>query len=92
MDNIEKYHELYGVAFKILKRYLADMDRADEHWFDRFRSEFQMLYEKYIELDKELVYQFCNLSVLFLYREYENLPRPEREAEQMDIFSLGKGA
>ena len=95
MDNIEKYHELYGMAFKILKRYLADMDRADAAWFNRFRNEFQILYEQYMELDKDLVYLFCNLSVFFLYREYDKLRASVEEiseARQLSILDFMKGA
>lgn len=72
MDNIEKYHELYGTAFMILKRYLADLDHADAEWFNRLRDDYQVLYEKYRDIDKELVLTLVNTSVFFVYREYEN--------------------
>ena len=94
MENIEKYHELYGMAVMILKRYLKDMDHADAAWFGRFRDEFQILYEKYRDLNKELVLQLCNTTVFFLYREYEaRLAAMEENNEnrQMNITDLRRG-
>ena len=90
----KRYYELYTMLWKLLRKALSGMTTTTnmEKFADDIREEALVLLEEYRDLDYEAVYGLANSTVILFNRAYDNLPRPEREAEQMDIFSLGKGA
>lgn len=90
----KRYYELYTMLWKLLRKALSGMTTTTnmEKFANDIREEALVLLEEYRDLDYEAVYGLANSTVILFNRAYENLPRPEREAEQMDIFSLGKGA
>ena len=90
----KRYYELYTMLWKLLRKALSGMTTTTnmEKFADDIREEALVLLEEYRDLDYEAVYGLSNSTMILFYRAYESLPRPEREAEQLDIFSLGKGA
>lgn len=88
----KKYYTLYGLLWKLLHRGLTGMTKTTdmEKFADELRTEAQAVYEAHRELDRDAVLCLVDNTLKLFYRAYENLPRPEREAEQMDIFTIGK--
>lgn len=89
---LEPYYTLYGVLWKLLRRGLTGMTKTTdmEKFADELRTEAQAVYEAHRELNRDAVLCLVDNTLKLFYRAYESLPRPEREAEQMDIFTIGK--
>ena len=90
----KRYYELFTMCWKILRRGLREMTTTPDpaKLAGELRTEGQMLYEQYRDLCPDAVFKIIDNTLLMFYRAYEDLPRPEREPEQMDIFDLGKEA
>ena len=88
----KRYYELYTMLWKLLRKALSGMTTTTnmEKFANDIREEALVLLEEYHDLDYEAVYGLTNSTVILFNRAYESLPQPEREAEQMDIFTIGK--
>ena len=89
-EQIEKYFELYTLCWKLLRRGLSEMtDTPDPAKLaDDLRTEGQAIYENYRDIGKDTVYALVNTTLHIFYRAYEDLPKPERDSEQMTIFEM----
>ena len=88
----KRYYELFTMCWKILRQGLREMTTTPDpaKLAGELRTEGQVLYEQYRDLCPKAVYNIIDNTLLMFYRAYDDLPRPEREPEQMDIFDLGK--
>lgn len=90
----QRYYELFTMCWKILRRGLREMTTTSDpaKLADDLRAEGLVLLGEYRDLHPEAVLGIIDNTLKLFYKAYEDLPRPEREPEQMDIFSIGKEA
>lgn len=93
-NEIQKYYEFYTLTWKLLRRALNGMTTTSDpvRFANDIRSEATVIYEKYKDLGREPILTILTQTLQLFYSAYENLPRPDREPEQMDIFALEKVA
>lgn len=93
-NEIQKYYEFYTLTWKLLRRALNGMATTSDpvQFANDIRSEATVIYEKYKDLGRETVLTILTQTLQLFYSAYENLPCPDREPVQMDIFSIGKEA
>ena len=88
--DIEKYYEFYTLCWKLLRRGLQEMTTTSDpvQLANDMRSEGTVIYEKYKDLDKDAVLSIIVKTLQMFYSAYENLPQPERDPVQMNIFDM----
>ena len=93
-QEIQKYYEFYTLCWKMLRRGLREMTTTPDpvKLADDMRSEAAVIYEKYKDLGIDSVMTILIQTLQLFYSAYENLPRPERDPEQMTLFDVTKGA
>ena len=92
-NEIQKYYEFYTLTWKLLRRALNGMTTTSDpvQFANDIRSEATVIYEKYKDLGREPILTILTQTLQLFYSAYENLPRPDREPVQMDIFSMAQG-
>ena len=83
-----RYNELYVLCWKMVKRYMQGMTTSsdmDKFWNDLY-TEGQVLYERFMDLNRDKVYIIVNASVNMVQDAYRNLHRPAVDPQQMSIF------
>lgn len=61
-----RYNELYVLCWRLIKHGAAGAEKTDnpeKYWHD-FRAEGQAIYEKFMDLDKDNVYNIVNSTVI----------------------------
>lgn len=92
-ETLKRYNELINMCWKLLKRGMIGMTSTAnvEQFGNELRAEGQVIYERYRDLNPQRVIEIITTTLCMVYDAYDALPRPDREPEQMDIFSMAQG-